>query len=217
MTTDSSALTDTQLAPRRSRGLFRDAVRRLLASWNGRVGLIVVGFIFLVAVGAPIVSPYDPSTDSNLDESRQPPSSRASLRHRPAGSRYAAPHRARRAHFADGRPGGRGAAPARWASPWACCRAIWAAGRYRHHAGDGCAAGLPRHPAGDRHRRGARARAAEYDARGSGGGHPRLCARHALDGALVARARVRPGRAHGGHTRPAHHVPAISSRTACRP
>ena len=75
MTTDSSTLSDTQLTPRRSRGLFRDALHRLLASWNGRVGLIVVGLIFLVAVGAPIVSPYDPSTDSNLEESRQAPSS----------------------------------------------------------------------------------------------------------------------------------------------
>jgi len=74
MTTDSSAFTDTQLTPRRSRGLFRDAVRRLVASWNGRVGLVVVGFIALIAVGAPIVSPYDPSTDANLAESRQPPS-----------------------------------------------------------------------------------------------------------------------------------------------
>jgi len=74
MTTDSLTLTDTQLTPRRSRGLFRDAVRRLFASWNGRVGLAVVGFIALVAIGAPIVNPYDPSTDSNLAESRQPPS-----------------------------------------------------------------------------------------------------------------------------------------------
>ena len=74
MTTDSAILTDSLLTPRRSRGLFRDAVRRLLASWNGRVGLAVVGFILLVAIGAPIVSPYDPSTDSNLAESRQPPS-----------------------------------------------------------------------------------------------------------------------------------------------
>jgi peptide/nickel transport system permease protein len=49
-------------------------VRRLFASWNGRVGLAVVGFIALVAIGAPIVNPYDPSTDSNLAESRQPPS-----------------------------------------------------------------------------------------------------------------------------------------------
>lgn len=74
MTTDSSKLTDSQLIPRRSRGLFRDAVRRLFASWNGRVGLAVVGFIFLAAVGAPIVSPYDPTTDSNLAEARQGPS-----------------------------------------------------------------------------------------------------------------------------------------------
>lgn len=74
MTAASSSLTDTQLTPRRSRGLFRDAVRRLFASWNGRVGLAVVGFIFLAAVGAPIVSPYDPTTDSNLAEARQGPS-----------------------------------------------------------------------------------------------------------------------------------------------
>ena len=80
MTTDSSTLTDTQFAPRRSAGCSAMRVRRLLASWNGRVGLIVVGLIFLVAVGAPIVSPYDPSTDSNLDNAPgalQP----ASLRH----------------------------------------------------------------------------------------------------------------------------------------
>ncbi len=74
MTTASSALTETELFPRRSRGLFRDAVRRLLASWNGRVGLAIVGFIVLVAVGAPIVSPYDPTTDSNLARAREGPS-----------------------------------------------------------------------------------------------------------------------------------------------
>ena len=74
MTTESSTLIDTQLTPRRSRGLFRDAMRRLVASWSGRVGLAVVLFIILVAVGAPVVSPYDPRTDSNLAESRQAPS-----------------------------------------------------------------------------------------------------------------------------------------------
>ncbi|MBM4459378.1 MAG: ABC transporter permease [Chloroflexi bacterium] len=74
MITESSTLADTQLTPRRSRGLFRDAMRRLVASWSGRVGLAVVLFIILVAVGAPVVSPYDPRTDSNLAESRQAPS-----------------------------------------------------------------------------------------------------------------------------------------------
>lgn len=74
MTLHSPTPPDSELTVRRSRGLFRDAVRRLLASWNGRVGLVVVGFVVLVAVGAPIFSPYDPTTDSNLIEARQGPS-----------------------------------------------------------------------------------------------------------------------------------------------
>jgi peptide/nickel transport system permease protein len=64
----------TELTPRRSRGLFRDAWRRLMASWNGRVGLAIVSFVFLVAVGAPIFNPYNPRTDSNLAIARQAPS-----------------------------------------------------------------------------------------------------------------------------------------------
>jgi len=74
MTVNPSTITDTELTPRRSRGLFRDAIKRLLASRNGRVGLVVVGLLFLIAVGTPIVNPYDPSTDSDLELSRQPPS-----------------------------------------------------------------------------------------------------------------------------------------------
>ncbi|MCD6290947.1 MAG: ABC transporter permease [Anaerolineae bacterium] len=62
------------LAPRRSRGLFIDAWYRLLASWNGRVGLFVVLLIVIIGIGAPIVDPYDPRIDSNLAESRKPPS-----------------------------------------------------------------------------------------------------------------------------------------------
>ncbi|HIQ05669.1 MAG TPA: ABC transporter permease [Anaerolineae bacterium] len=63
-----------EFAPRRSRGLFVDAWHRLLSSWNGRVGLLVVLFTVIVGVGAPIVDPYDPTIDSNLAESRHPPS-----------------------------------------------------------------------------------------------------------------------------------------------
>jgi len=74
MTANPSTITDTELTPRRSRGLFRDSWGRLLASWNGRVGLALVLFLFLVAIGSPIFYPYDPSTDSNLEESRQGPS-----------------------------------------------------------------------------------------------------------------------------------------------
>jgi peptide/nickel transport system permease protein len=74
MTADSRSITDTELTPRRSRGLFRDALNRLLASRNGRVGLAVVGLLFVIAVGTPIVNPYDPSTDSDLELSREGPS-----------------------------------------------------------------------------------------------------------------------------------------------
>jgi len=74
MTANPSTITDTELTPRRSRGLFRDAWGRLLASWNGRVGLGIVLFLFVVAVGSPIFYPYDPSTDSNLEISREGPS-----------------------------------------------------------------------------------------------------------------------------------------------
>jgi peptide/nickel transport system permease protein len=63
-----------QFIPRRSRGLFRDAVRRLLVSWNGRVGLAVVLLTILIGVGAPIVDQYEPRTDSNLEIARQSPS-----------------------------------------------------------------------------------------------------------------------------------------------
>ena len=56
------------------RSLFRDAWRRLFASWNGRVGLLIILIALAMAIFAPIVNPYDPTTDSNLAESRFPPS-----------------------------------------------------------------------------------------------------------------------------------------------
>jgi peptide/nickel transport system permease protein len=65
---------DRELTPRRSRGLYVDAWRRLLASWNGRIGLAVVLFLVLVAVLTPIIDHYDARTDSNLAESRRAPS-----------------------------------------------------------------------------------------------------------------------------------------------
>jgi peptide/nickel transport system permease protein len=65
---------DTELTPRRSRGLYVDAWRRLLASWNGRVGLAVVLFLVIVAVATPLIDHYNAATDSNLAESRRAPS-----------------------------------------------------------------------------------------------------------------------------------------------
>ena len=56
--------------PRKSRGLVRDAFRRLTAGWNGRVGLVVIGLILLVGLFAPVVNPYDPTTDSDLANAR---------------------------------------------------------------------------------------------------------------------------------------------------
>jgi len=58
----------------RPRSLFRDAWRRLLSSWNGRVGLFLITMTVMVGLLAPIVNPYDPTIDSNLAESRFPPS-----------------------------------------------------------------------------------------------------------------------------------------------
>lgn len=76
MTTDV-ATQPTLVAPaetRRSRGLFRDAWRRFLSGWNGRVGLALITIIILIGVLTPVVDPYDPRLDSNLTEARKPPS-----------------------------------------------------------------------------------------------------------------------------------------------
>lgn len=62
------------LAERAPRSLLRDAWRRLFRSWNGRVGLLIIGVTLLIGVLAPVVSPYDPSVDSNLAEARFAPS-----------------------------------------------------------------------------------------------------------------------------------------------
>lgn len=62
------------LAERTPRSLLRDAGRRLFRSWNGRVGLLIIGLTLLIGVLAPVVNPYDPTVDSNLAEARFAPS-----------------------------------------------------------------------------------------------------------------------------------------------
>ena len=64
----------TEAEPRKSRGLLRDAWGRLYRSWNGRVGLVVIGLTLLIGLLAPVVDPYDPTIDSNLAIARQAPS-----------------------------------------------------------------------------------------------------------------------------------------------
>jgi peptide/nickel transport system permease protein len=76
MTTNAVAAANlfAQVPERQSRGLVRDAWRRLMRSWNGRVGLAVIAFTLVVGLLAPIVDPYDPTIDSNLANARQAPS-----------------------------------------------------------------------------------------------------------------------------------------------
>lgn len=64
----------SQTEPRKSRGLMRDAMRRLVSGWNGRVGLAIILITLLIGLVAPIVDPYDPSTDSDLANARLEPS-----------------------------------------------------------------------------------------------------------------------------------------------
>lgn len=63
-----------EVSTRKSRSLFSDAWRRLLTSWNGRVGLFIISLIVVIGLLAPVVNPYDARVDSNLAESRFPPS-----------------------------------------------------------------------------------------------------------------------------------------------
>ena len=62
------------LATQPPRSLARDAWRRLFASWNGRVGLIIILIALATAILAPVVNPYDPTIDSDLANARLEPS-----------------------------------------------------------------------------------------------------------------------------------------------
>jgi peptide/nickel transport system permease protein len=61
-------------AVREHRSLWADAWRRLISLNTARLGMVIIGVLLLVAVLAPIVSPYNPKTDSNLRERLKPPS-----------------------------------------------------------------------------------------------------------------------------------------------
>ncbi len=59
---------------RRQRSLWRDAWRRLIASFAGRVGLLMSGSLILLALLINVVMPYEPLGDRNLRARLQPPS-----------------------------------------------------------------------------------------------------------------------------------------------
>lgn len=69
-----SASSSESLQMTMSRSLWEDAWRRLIRGRNGQIGMVIVVLVVLIAILTPIVDPYDPSTDSDLTQSRLPPS-----------------------------------------------------------------------------------------------------------------------------------------------
>jgi len=62
-----------EAAPRKSRGLWRDAAGRLTRNGPAMLGLILVSVFVAAAILAPVIAPYDPSV-GHLVSSKQPPS-----------------------------------------------------------------------------------------------------------------------------------------------
>ena len=56
------------------RSLWSEAWRRMRYSITARIGMVIVAIILLAAVLTPIIDRYDPKLDSDLPNSRQPPS-----------------------------------------------------------------------------------------------------------------------------------------------
>lgn len=65
--------TAVDFAVYRPRSLWADAWRRLISLNTARLGLVIIIVLVLVAFLAPIVSPYDPKTDSSLRDRLKPP------------------------------------------------------------------------------------------------------------------------------------------------
>jgi len=69
----ASDLTLTQPV-REQEGQFQRVMRRLFRSTNARLGFALIVIFVVVAVFAPIVSPYDAKSDLDLSMRLQPPS-----------------------------------------------------------------------------------------------------------------------------------------------
>ena len=73
-TTEFNQLAGQGLLARKPRSLWADAWRRLRYSITARIGMVIVFIIVLTAILAPILDPYNPKLDSNLEIARQSPS-----------------------------------------------------------------------------------------------------------------------------------------------
>jgi peptide/nickel transport system permease protein len=63
------------LTTRKPRSLWADAWRRLRYSITARIGMVISLVIIVTALLAPLVNPYDPKLDSELENARQAPTS----------------------------------------------------------------------------------------------------------------------------------------------
>lgn len=62
MTTETKTLSvKPEPAVSHSEGLWRQALRRLFRQRSGLTGIIIVGLLFVVAIFAPLIAPYDPN------------------------------------------------------------------------------------------------------------------------------------------------------------
>lgn len=62
MTTETKTLSvKPKPAVSHSEGLWRQALRRLFRQRSGLTGIIIVGLLFVVAIFAPLIAPYDPN------------------------------------------------------------------------------------------------------------------------------------------------------------
>jgi ABC-type dipeptide/oligopeptide/nickel transport system permease subunit len=59
-TTNNTSSTGTKQLVRHPEGLWRLALRRLFRQRSGIAGMILLGFLVLVAIFAPVIAPYDP-------------------------------------------------------------------------------------------------------------------------------------------------------------
>ncbi len=63
-----------QINDKESKGLWADALKRIVKSKISLLGLIIVAVFLLVALFAPVIAPYDPISDSDLVKRLEAPS-----------------------------------------------------------------------------------------------------------------------------------------------